>query len=161
MIAVLVFNTAGYLLFYSVSDFMNYQKQIAMFDADHLQWIRIEKNKNVFRDGEHEIVVNGNRYDVKQHFTKGDFTYYYCLRDKTEELITDGFKQAVQNQNDSQSGTTSNTVPDVFKLLVKECLMEGDGIMCNENSCFHFHPWFSNHYLSATCIQVIAPPPKG
>ncbi len=159
----MAYNMVGYIFVFELADISNkdtMQRIVSNADDSQLQLLKISDKSAVIRKGNHEIIFEGNHYDVKEEVTENGCTYYYCMHDNTEEDIYSGLSVSVSSNSEGLSGKQHMHGLNVLKNFAKDFFcqkpferMQGTPRIQN---AFNIDESFSSTVFSS----VITPPPK-
>lgn len=93
----MLFNAAGYYIVYEFNRYLIKREFTSMLEHGYFDQalskfsvFNPSGNPNFRRVDEHEIVYNGNLYDIVKEVPKGKVVTFYCIHDNKEESLIAG-----------------------------------------------------------------------
>lgn len=118
--------------------------------------ILTEKEYHACRIDSHEIILNGEMYDIKEITKDGDVITILAIHDKYEENILEmisGFFQVTGNEKGK-----SGTQPVKYKLLVYDLPMFVE--ITRENDQQRINYFFDPGKIESCFKKILTPPPQ-
>ncbi len=160
-VALFTYQSVGYILFYQ------YQQVSYQFS----EWKKISEEKNstsimlnandkrIQKLNGHEILFEGNRYDIRREKNSSGDEKIICYRDSGEELILKKIVSAFSQSKKSNSPTPAST--DFFSKIFKCDFSVSKNHLLNQFA-ISFSENFSSekNFITQHHLNIFSPPPE-
>ena len=161
VLSIFLFNIIGYYVLFSLLNLENKEEMgLVLQNGTSLETIRIHKSELaniVFKDGDKEISIKGEMYDVKTTSTEGDYIVFHCLKDKKETKLLTALDKEV-NYNSNSNPASEKKPNDSHKNPVKDLFFNTNNSLLS----FSIPHAFKSHIVHCTSCIASAPslPPE-
>ncbi len=166
MLTLMAYNIVGYFLLYFLSERENrIEMQEAFEGTNESELVLItfmntahNTSESFIRKNNHEIIVEGKIYDVKNEYTKNGTTYFYCINDSKEEQLNEMLSNTIQSSTASESDHP-NTTKFSFNNILSEFIFSKNSSSFSMGSSVLISS-FIIVYTSEGADEIIPPPPR-
>ena len=159
-------NTMGYFVVFKCNQFLIQQEMITQIRCGTFQGkivllkiVDVDKEINFHRIEKKEFTYFGKLYDLVIEHKNGDTTFFYCLRDKKEEVLLADYTLYLYRNGGSSSTHKPNPVLALLYNLVNQALIQTSTVpILGQGITFHF-PISETHIIPVYLVHF-APPPE-
>ena len=153
----------GYFFFFKLSEIFNrrvVEELLSETNPDQLLILQVNDISKVTRNGAHEIVYEGKRYDVKNEFSKDGITSFYCINDKTEEYLYNALHKLITKNANSQNQRQNPRTSVFLKYIFSNYFSDQDLCGWFVEEYGRFYLIVNQNFLSQNYFSIISPPPE-
>ena len=166
MLMLMTYNIVGHFFLYLLSERENRMEMEETLEetneSDLVLFTFAKTAHNTFdsfiRKNNHEIIVDGKIYDVKNEYTKNGTIYFYCINDSKEEQLNKMYSENVQSDT-APVNDHRNTAKFSSKNIISEFIFSKSISFFSIISSFLISTFIAG-YTYTGIDDIIPPPPR-
>jgi hypothetical protein len=166
LLILFIYNICGYFVIFKGMQFeiKNNMKNLAVkaLPDESFEIIKIandyKESKNIRWLEKNEFIYKEKLYDIFRVKKDKDYTYYYCINDKSEEKLFANLQKQTDNNTDNNAPINQKS-KSASKLIIDLALVNKIALT-KQLSIFNYQFSIYNNNYSSVESEPISPPPE-